>query len=165
MLERHGFSGVFGLIIGSDAEIGETMINDKRLPLISATGSTRMGRHVNQAVAARLGRCLLELGGNIGACTIEMLMRTSASLLVFEPNPQNLFHLTSTLRTLELERPQLGVADRVVVFPIGIGNESFESRLHVAHRNHGDSIVGTAVHVPSISPAGVKSSSASTDGA
>jgi aldehyde dehydrogenase (NAD+) len=64
VLERHGFSGVFGLIIGSDAEIGETMINDGRLPLISATGSTRMGRHVNQAVAKRLGRCLLELGGN-----------------------------------------------------------------------------------------------------
>ena len=54
-----------GLIIGSDQEIGETMIQDSRL-LISATGSTRMGRHVNQVVAGRLGRCLLELGGNNG---------------------------------------------------------------------------------------------------
>jgi aldehyde dehydrogenase (NAD+) len=64
VLERHGYGGAIGLIIGSDAEIGETMINDSRLPLISATGSTRMGRHVNKAVAGRLGRCLLELGGN-----------------------------------------------------------------------------------------------------
>ena len=40
------------------------MINDRRLPLISATGSCRMGRVVGQAVAKRLGRCLLELGGN-----------------------------------------------------------------------------------------------------
>ena len=78
----------------------------------------------NTTALHRGRQLLLELGGNIGACTVEMLMRTSASLLVFEPNPQNLFHLTSTLRTLELERPQLGVADRVVVFPIGIGNMS-----------------------------------------
>jgi aldehyde dehydrogenase (NAD+) len=64
VLVSHGFEGAIGLIIGSDAEVGETMISDKRLPLISATGSTRMGRHVNQVVAGRLGRCLLELGGN-----------------------------------------------------------------------------------------------------
>ena len=64
VLEKHGWGGVFTLIIGEDAEVGETMINDRRLPLISATGSTRMGRHVGQAVAKRLGRSLLELGGN-----------------------------------------------------------------------------------------------------
>ncbi len=55
---------VFGLVIGPDDEVGEAMIADRRLPLISATGSTRMGRHVGQVVAARLGRTLLELGGN-----------------------------------------------------------------------------------------------------
>jgi aldehyde dehydrogenase (NAD+) len=64
VLARHGFSGLLGLVIGGDADVGETMIADKRLPLISATGSTRMGRRVNQVVAGRLGRCLLELGGN-----------------------------------------------------------------------------------------------------
>ena len=64
ILAKHGWSGLFTLIIGSDQEVGETMINDKRYPLISATGSTRMGRHVGQAVAKRLGRSLLELGGN-----------------------------------------------------------------------------------------------------
>ena len=64
VLVEQGWGGILGLIIGSDQEIGETMIRDSRLPLISATGSTRMGRHVNQVVAGRLGRCLLELGGN-----------------------------------------------------------------------------------------------------
>jgi aldehyde dehydrogenase (NAD+) len=55
---------VFSLIIGTDQEVGETMIADRRLPLISATGSCRMGRRVGAVVAERLGRSLLELGGN-----------------------------------------------------------------------------------------------------
>ncbi len=55
---------IFALVIGTDDEVGETMINDRRLPLISATGSCRMGRHVGQVVASRLGKALLELGGN-----------------------------------------------------------------------------------------------------
>jgi aldehyde dehydrogenase (NAD+) len=44
--------------------VGEMMTNDRRIPLISATGSTRMGKIVAQAVAGRLGKSLLELGGN-----------------------------------------------------------------------------------------------------
>jgi aldehyde dehydrogenase (NAD+) len=64
VLARHGFSGLFGLIIGRDKDVGETMIRDPRLPLISATGSVRMGRYVGTVVAERLGRTLLELGGN-----------------------------------------------------------------------------------------------------
>ncbi len=55
--------GVSGLIIGG-AEIGKLMANDKRVPLVSATGSTRMGKSVGAAVGERLGRSLLELGGN-----------------------------------------------------------------------------------------------------
>jgi aldehyde dehydrogenase (NAD+) len=59
-----GHPGVFRLVIGTDDLIGERLIADKRLPLVSATGSCRMGRHVGSVVAKRLGRCLLELGGN-----------------------------------------------------------------------------------------------------
>jgi aldehyde dehydrogenase (NAD+) len=55
---------LFALVIGRDDVVGEAMTADRRLPLISATGSCRMGRHVGQRVASRLGRCLLELGGN-----------------------------------------------------------------------------------------------------
>jgi aldehyde dehydrogenase (NAD+) len=55
---------IFSLVIGDGATIGERLINDPRIPLISATGSTRMGRHVGEVVTKRLGRTLLELGGN-----------------------------------------------------------------------------------------------------
>ncbi|MGZ8541356.1 MAG: aldehyde dehydrogenase family protein, partial [Chitinophagaceae bacterium] len=55
--------GVSGLVIGG-REVGEWMSNDTRIPLLSATGSTRMGKAVGAAVGARLGRALLELGGN-----------------------------------------------------------------------------------------------------
>jgi aldehyde dehydrogenase (NAD+) len=55
--------GVSGLVIG-DAEVGKEMAADNRVPLVSATGSTRMGKSVGAAVGARLGRSLLELGGN-----------------------------------------------------------------------------------------------------
>ncbi len=64
VMRRHDLEGVFELVIGTDEQVGEAMIRDRRLPLISATGSCRMGRHVGQVVAARLGRTLLELGGN-----------------------------------------------------------------------------------------------------
>lgn len=56
-------SGVSCLVTG-DYKVGELMTNDKRMPLISATGSIRMGKIVAQAVAKRLGKSLLELGGN-----------------------------------------------------------------------------------------------------
>jgi len=55
--------GVSSLIIGG-RDVGEWMANDARIPLLSATGSTRMGKAVGAAVGARLGRALLELGGN-----------------------------------------------------------------------------------------------------
>ena len=55
--------GISSLVTG-DYKIGELMSNDKRIPLISATGSIRMGKIVAQKVAARLGKSLLELGGN-----------------------------------------------------------------------------------------------------
>ncbi|GBF18120.1 MULTISPECIES: L-piperidine-6-carboxylate dehydrogenase [Arenibacter] len=51
-------------LINGDYKVGEFMTHDKRVPLISATGSIRMGKIVAQAVAARLGKSLLELGGN-----------------------------------------------------------------------------------------------------
>ena len=51
-------------LINGDRNIGEWMAHDERIPLISATGSTRMGKEVGKVVAARLGRSLLELGGN-----------------------------------------------------------------------------------------------------
>ncbi len=64
VLERNNLpEGISGLIVG-DAEIGKKMANDSRVPLVSATGSTRMGKSVSEAVGRRLGKSILELGGN-----------------------------------------------------------------------------------------------------
>jgi aldehyde dehydrogenase (NAD+) len=64
VFQKHGWGGVLGLVIGDDAVVGEALVRDDRVPLISATGSVRMGKHVAQIVAGRMGRSLLELGGN-----------------------------------------------------------------------------------------------------
>ena len=55
---------IFSLVIGSGSTIGETMINDQNVPMISFTGSTKMGRHVSKVVSERFGKTILELGGN-----------------------------------------------------------------------------------------------------
>nr|MBC8367111.1 aldehyde dehydrogenase family protein [bacterium] len=60
----HDLPPLFNLVVGRGSSVGELLINDKRVPLISATGSTRMGKHVGETVGKRLGRSLLELGGN-----------------------------------------------------------------------------------------------------
>src|SRR5204862_5470244 len=67
--------GICGLVIGDRHNVGEPLAADERLPLISATGSVRMGREGAQVVAKRLGRSLLELGGNNG-----MILAPSANL-------------------------------------------------------------------------------------
>ncbi|MFP4041544.1 MAG: aldehyde dehydrogenase family protein, partial [Bacteroidales bacterium] len=56
--------GVFNVCIGKSADIGDNMVDDKRVPLISVTGSTAVGRRVAERVGKRLGKCILELGGN-----------------------------------------------------------------------------------------------------
>ena len=60
----HGRSGLFNLLVGNRHEVGDRMLGDPRLPLISFTGSVRVGRHVSSTVGQRLGRTILELGGN-----------------------------------------------------------------------------------------------------
>ena len=56
--------GLFCLIVGKGSTIGEEMLNDTRIPLISITGSTRVGRHGAELIAKRFGKSILELGGN-----------------------------------------------------------------------------------------------------
>jgi L-aminoadipate-semialdehyde dehydrogenase len=71
VLERHGWRGVFSLVVGEDSTVGKRLVEDHRVPLISATGSCRMGRSVAETVARRLGRTLLELGGNNGVIVMN----------------------------------------------------------------------------------------------
>ena len=64
VMADYGLQGVFNLVIGSGRDVGELLLNDKRIPLVSFTGSTDIGVHVTEAVARRFGRSILELGGN-----------------------------------------------------------------------------------------------------
>ena len=59
-----GFESVFNLVVGDGATVGDAMSRDRRIPLVSATGSCRMGRVLGPIVAERMGRSILELGGN-----------------------------------------------------------------------------------------------------
>ena len=63
VMADHGVAGVFNLLVGG-GEAGQMISNDRRLPLVSFTGSTRVGRIVGETVARRFGRTILELGGN-----------------------------------------------------------------------------------------------------
>src|SRR5579864_100170 len=66
VMTAHGWEGVFNLCVGAVADVGEVMIADRRLPMISATGSCRMGSRAAEVVGKRMGRAILELGGNNG---------------------------------------------------------------------------------------------------
>jgi aldehyde dehydrogenase (NAD+) len=71
VLDRHSLKGIFNLVIGRSNPIGENLINDPRIPLVSFTGSTEVGRHVSETIARRLGRSILELGGNNGIIVMD----------------------------------------------------------------------------------------------
>jgi aldehyde dehydrogenase (NAD+) len=70
VLEANDAPPIFNLAVGG-REIGEALAEDRRFPLVSATGSVRMGREVGQVVAQRLGRSLLELGGDNGLVVMD----------------------------------------------------------------------------------------------
>jgi aldehyde dehydrogenase (NAD+) len=71
VLARFGWKGVFCLAVGRGSEIGDAMLEDRRLPLISATGSSEVGRRIAEKVGRRLGRTILELGGNNGLIVMD----------------------------------------------------------------------------------------------
>jgi aldehyde dehydrogenase (NAD+) len=71
VMADHGLRGIFNLAIGSGRDVGELILNDRRIPLVSFTGSTSVGVHVSEAVARRFGRTILELGGNNGIIVSE----------------------------------------------------------------------------------------------
>ena len=64
VMADHHLNGIFNLVIGSGRDVGQLMLEDKRVPLISFTGSTQIGRTVAETVASRFGHTILELGGN-----------------------------------------------------------------------------------------------------
>lgn len=77
----YGYPGLFGLIVGDGPKLGQRMAADRRIPLVSATGSCRMGCSVGEVVGGRLGRSILELGGNnavivTGDADLDLVVRS-----------------------------------------------------------------------------------------
>jgi aldehyde dehydrogenase (NAD+) len=111
----HDCTGVFQLCVGGADDIGERMLKDRRLPLISATGSCRMGRRVAEVVGLRLGRTILELGGNNAiiitpGANLELATRATLFAAVGTAGQR----CTSARRLLVHESIQDRVLDRLV---------------------------------------------------
>jgi aldehyde dehydrogenase (NAD+) len=157
-----GYPGIFRLIIGSDQIVGERLIADRRIPLISATGSCRMGRRVGQVVAGRLGRSLLELGGNNGVIVTEQAdldlalkyivfsavgttgqrCTTTRRLIVHETVVDKLLpRLVNAYKTIRIGDP---LAEGTLVGPLinARAVDSFLSAIETAKQQGGEVLVG-----------------------
>ncbi|MFL5729972.1 MAG: aldehyde dehydrogenase family protein [Cytophagaceae bacterium] len=106
--------GIFSYVIG-DSSIGALMAADTRIPLVSATGSTRMGKKVGEVVGARLGKALLELGGNNAIIITENAnMDIAIRAVVFGSVGTCGQRCTSTRRLIVHEKVYNKVRDRLV---------------------------------------------------
>jgi len=169
--ERMGQPGVFRLLVGADDVVGEALVNDRRVPLVSVTGSCATGRKIAQKVAARLGRYLLELGGNnaiiveadadrelaarnvfFGAVgTAGQRCTTTRRLIVHESIAEDFVgRLVELYRTIRLGDP---LEESTLVGPL-IGEravEGFERAIALAKEQGGEVLVGgTRADVPGL---------------
>ena len=115
VMHKNGYSGIFSIMIGPGSIIGEKLISDKRIPLISFTGSTNMGRHVSEVVGSRFGKCILELGGN-NAMIIDETATLSLAVpaIVFGAVGTAGQRCTSTRRVIANEKIYNDLRDQLV---------------------------------------------------
>ncbi len=115
---------VFSLVIGPGRSIGEQLIRDRRVPLVSATGSCKMGHHVGAVVGERLGRTILELGGNNAiVVTPEADLKLAVRAIVFGAVGTAGQRCTSTRRVIVHESIRGELSERLIAayrqVPIG----------------------------------------------
>lgn len=115
VMADHGLSGIFNLIIGSGQEVGEKLLSDRRIPLVSFTGSTRIGQHISEAVASHFGRTILELGGNNGIIVTQHAdLDLATRAILFGAVGTAGQRCTSTRRILVQKTIAADLADRLV---------------------------------------------------
>ncbi len=115
VMADHGLSGIFNLVIGSGRDVGELLLNDKRVPLVSFTGSTQIGIHVSEAVARRFGHTILELGGNNGIIVSEKAdLSMSTQAILFGAVGTAGQRCTSTRRIIVQKSISKDLTDRLV---------------------------------------------------
>ena len=113
--KRHGAPPIFQLLLDNGAELGSRLAADRRVSLLSFTGSTAVGRQIAQTVAARLGRSLLELGGNNAIIVDETAdLDLAARAIVFGALGTAGQRCTSTRRVL-VQRSKLPELQRRLV--------------------------------------------------
>jgi aldehyde dehydrogenase (NAD+) len=120
----HGLSGIFTLVVGGGSSLGNRMANDSRLPLVSFTGSVSTGRRVSETVASRLGRRILELGGNNAIVVTEDADLDLATRAIVFAAAGTAGQRCTTTRRLLVQRDVAGkLAERLVTayekIPIG----------------------------------------------
>jgi aldehyde dehydrogenase (NAD+) len=114
-MEANGLRGVFNLVIGRGKDVGERMLADRRIPLISATGSTRMGKRIGAVVGERLGKTILELGGNNAVIVMDDAhLDLAVRAVLFGAVGTAGQRCTSTRRLLVQKRIAKEMTDRLV---------------------------------------------------
>lgn len=137
VLEPEGFGALAGLAIGDRKAVGGPLVDDPRLPLVSATGSTAMGKAIGRQVGGRLGRAILELGGNNG-----LVVRPSANLdlavraILFGAVGTAGQRCTSTRRLL---------VDKAVAKPLLERLKAAYAQVRVGHQLDPDTLMGPLV--------------------
>lgn len=174
ILEPDGFGPLLGLIIGQDDTVGSAMLDDQRLPLISATGSVRMGRIVAERVGRRLGKSLLELGGNNAIIVLDDAdLDLAVRGIVFGAVGTAGQRCTTTRRVLAQKATQAELERRLVAAyqTVQIGNpldestlmgplidagavDMFKSAIAAAREQGGEVLCGGDVHAASGAEAG-----------
>jgi aldehyde dehydrogenase (NAD+) len=115
VMADHGLSGIFNLVIGSGRDVGDLLLNDKRVPLVSFTGSTSIGVHVSEAVARRFGHTILELGGNNGVIVSDKAdLAMAAQAILFGAVGTAGQRCTSTRRIIMQKSISKDLTDRLV---------------------------------------------------
>ncbi|MFQ6676549.1 MAG: aldehyde dehydrogenase family protein, partial [Fidelibacterota bacterium] len=115
VVESMGYPAVFSLVIGRGSTVGERLVRDNRIPLISFTGSTPMGKHIGGIVGERLGRTILELGGNNAVILDESAdLSLAIPAVVFGAVGTAGQRCTSTRRLFIQKKMFNGVVDRLI---------------------------------------------------
>ncbi len=125
VMADHGLSGIFNLVVGRGSEIGDVLLDDARLPLISFTGSTQVGQRVAEHVARRFGRTILELGGNNAIIVTEDAdLDLATRAILFGAVGTAGQRCTTTRRIIVQQSIARQLADRLVraYQQVGLGN-------------------------------------------
>src|SRR3546814_3435171 len=136
-LKKGGFPDIFFLFNDAGTELAQTFVDDKRIGLVSFTGSTKVGRHVGERVAQRMGRSLLELGGNNAMIVDETAdMKLAIPAIVFGAVGTAGQRCTSTRRVFIHERSEEHTSELQSLMRISYAVFCLQKKTHHTKATH-----------------------------